>query len=125
MLALHIRRGGLTPDLLIRRLDGQTLIELTAIMAISRDRSDPMPDILIRDVDADAIAHLKEGAASNGRSMQAEARRLFTEAIARAYEQRAFWERADAIRDSLRGGRHSDSAEIIRDGRENDWEEEA
>jgi len=82
-----------------------------------------MPDILIRDVDADAIAHLKQGAASNGRSMQAEAHRLFTEAIARAHEERAFWDRAAQIRDSLRGGHHIDSAEIIREGRENDWEE--
>jgi len=55
--------------------------------------------------------------------MQAEARRLFTEAIARAYEEQSFWERADKIRDSLRGRAHSDSAEIIAEGRENDWEE--
>lgn len=82
-----------------------------------------MTDILIRGIDADVIAHLKEGAASNGRSMQAEAHRLFTEAIARAHEERAFWERAANIRDSLRGRQHSDSAEIIREGRENDWEE--
>ncbi|HKS91755.1 MAG TPA: hypothetical protein VJQ83_07490 [Tepidiformaceae bacterium] len=82
-----------------------------------------MAQVLIRKLDDKIVEELKHEAALNGRSMQAEAARLLTEILEKKRRERDFWKRADEIRDSLRGRRHSDSAEIIREGRENDWDE--
>lgn len=84
-----------------------------------------MAQVLIRKLDEKVVDELKHEAALNGRSMQAEAARLLTEILEKKRRERDFWERADAVFESLKGRPHSDSAEIIAAGRESDWQDDA
>jgi plasmid stability protein len=75
-----------------------------------------MPDVLIRDLDDAVLKQLKAAARASGRSLQAEIHAVLQSATTRrlAETQRlsARWLKR------LGGGRHSDSAALIRDDRD-------
>jgi len=52
--------------------------------------------------------------------MQAELRQVIEEIADQERRRRTFWERADALRKSLEGREHSDSADLIREDRDSD-----
>lgn len=74
-----------------------------------------MTDILIRGLEAAAVLRLKSQAARNGRSLQAEARRVLEEASRNGRETVA--RRASALRRRLAGRDHSDSVRLLREDR--------
>ena len=69
-----------------------------------------MSEVLVRDLDPLVLQRLKQRAARSGRSLQAELKSIL-EAAARPVEDAAAL--AARIRRSLKGRRHSDSAELI------------
>jgi plasmid stability protein len=74
-----------------------------------------MPNVLLRDLDADVLKHLKAAAKANGRSLQAELhdvlRRASTRNLAETRRLSAQWLKR------LSRSRHSDSAALIREDR--------
>ena len=74
-----------------------------------------MAQVVIRNIDDDAIRRLKSRAARKGVSLERELRTIVTEA-ARA-DRTGFGERAATFRRKLAGRRHSDSTALIRRGR--------
>lgn len=79
-----------------------------------------MPDVLIRNVDPERLGRLKRLAAANRRSMQAEAARIFEEAIDREVGQAAWWDEAARLRELTKGTDQTDSAELLREDRDSD-----
>lgn len=75
-----------------------------------------MAQVVIRNIDDEAIRRLKSRAARKGVSLERELRTILTEA-ARA-DRRGFGERAATFRRKLAGRRHSDSTALIRKDRE-------
>ena len=74
-----------------------------------------MPNILIRDVDEQTMARLKERAARNDRSLQAELQQVLQRAaMADIVDSSAV---AARIRRKLSGRKHSDSSLLISDDR--------
>lgn len=75
-----------------------------------------MPNVLVRDLDADVLKQLKAAAKANGRSLQAEIhdvlRRAGTRNLAETRRLSARWLKR------LGRSRHSDSAELIREDRD-------
>jgi plasmid stability protein len=75
-----------------------------------------MPDVLIRDLDDAVLKQLKAAAQASGRSLQAEIhavlRNATTRRLAETQRLSARWLKR------LGGGRHSDSAALIRDDRD-------
>ncbi|RYG96904.1 MAG: Arc family DNA-binding protein [Alphaproteobacteria bacterium] len=67
-----------------------------------------MAQVLVRQLDEDVVARLKERAKSNGRSLEAEIRTILREATADPIEE------LQRIRESLLNRRFSDSSDIIR-----------
>jgi len=78
-----------------------------------------MPQILIRDVDADVVQRLKERAKENSRSLESEAKLILEQA---ANEPKLDHEKAlklcDEIRSRFKGRKFPDSAELIREDRD-------
>lgn len=79
-----------------------------------------MGQLLVRKVDDDLIRRLKERAARTGRSAEAEHRLILEQAL-RASKP-SFAERARRHREALSGRVHSDSAELIREDRDQDYD---
>lgn len=80
-----------------------------------------MPDILLRDLDDETVARLTERARRNQRSLEAELKVIFENAVANeptAAGREEFWRIADDVRERLKGRRHTDSAQIIRESRD-------
>ena len=75
-----------------------------------------MAQVVIRNIDDEAIRRLKSRAARRGVSLERELRTILTEA-ARA-DRQGFGERAAAFRRKLAGRRHSDSTTLIRQDRD-------
>lgn len=75
-----------------------------------------MPDVLVRDLDKSVVDKLKKKAAQHGRSLQAEVKNILSEAAAVA-DMRSELEVMQEIKESLRGFKQSDSAELIREDR--------
>lgn len=74
-----------------------------------------MPNVLIRDLDQKALDALKQRAARNGRSLQAEMKQILEEAAAvNMIDARAL---AARIRRELSGRKHSDSTALIAEDR--------
>jgi plasmid stability protein len=76
-----------------------------------------MPNILIRNLDEDTIKQLKERAAENGRSLQAEAKYI----VERSIREKTFDQlRQEAEKFSRRfiGRKMSDTVELLREDRE-------
>ncbi len=77
-----------------------------------------MPQVLIRGLDPEDIAALKERARQRGRSLQAELKMILQEAARVHRNHNDFWEVADRLREQTAGRRHTDSAELIREMRD-------
>jgi antitoxin FitA len=75
-----------------------------------------MAQVVIRNIDDDAMRRLKSRAARKGVSLERELRTILTEA-ARA-DRTGFDERATAFREKLARRRHSDSTGLIRKDRD-------
>jgi len=75
-----------------------------------------MAQVVIRNIDEEAMRRLKSRAARKGVSLERELRTILTEA-ARA-DRTGFGERAAAFRRKLAGRRHSDSTRLIRPDRD-------
>jgi plasmid stability protein len=79
-----------------------------------------MAQLLVRKVDEDLVVRLKQRAARAGRSAEAEHRLILEEALRPG--KPSFAERARRHREALRGRVHSDSAELIREDRDRDYD---
>jgi antitoxin FitA len=75
-----------------------------------------MAQVVIRNIDEDAMRRLKSRAARKGVSLERELRTILTDA-ARA-DRTGFGKRAAAFRQKLAGRRHSDSTRLIRKDRD-------
>jgi plasmid stability protein len=75
-----------------------------------------MGEVLVRDLSAVTIERLKRRARRNRRSLQAELKQILEEAAPLSIDE--FRARADTIRESLRGHRHSDSVRLVREDRD-------
>jgi antitoxin FitA len=74
-----------------------------------------VPDILIRGVDAKVVARLKKQAKANGRSLQAEAKRLLEQGAGpEKMDMESARKLAEEIRKSLAGRKFIDSTLLIR-----------
>jgi plasmid stability protein len=74
-----------------------------------------MAQVLIRNLDDDVVARLRERAAREGRSLEAELRTILTEASG---QSASVLEEIDRFRRSLEGRYTGDSVELIREDRE-------
>jgi len=72
--------------------------------------------LLVRDVPLDIVEALKRRAAEHGRSAEAE-HRLILEQVLRP-GRAGFWERAAALREKTRGRISGNSADLIRQDRD-------
>ena len=75
-----------------------------------------MAQVVIRNIDDEAMRRLKSRAARKGVSLERELREILTEAV-RA-DRAGFGDRAAAFRRKLAGRRHSDSTTLIRKDRD-------
>jgi plasmid stability protein len=75
-----------------------------------------MPQLLVRDVPRDVVEALKRRASSHGRSAEAEHRAILEKALAAGRE--GFRARADGLRAQTRGRIAGESAELIREDRD-------
>lgn len=75
-----------------------------------------MPTLTIRNVPAEDVAKLKARAKANNRSLEAELREIVSRSATMPPEE--FWRRADAIAERTRGRIHGDSADLIREERD-------
>jgi antitoxin FitA len=74
-----------------------------------------MPNLLVRDLEPEVVDALKGRAQEHGRTLQAELKTILEQAArSRMSDSRAL---AAKIRRSLAGGKHSDSAELLREDR--------
>jgi plasmid stability protein len=76
-----------------------------------------MPQLLVRDVPRDVIDALKRQAASHGRSAEAEHRAILEAALKAGRE--SFRARAHHLREETRGRIVGESADLIREDRDN------
>jgi plasmid stability protein len=75
-----------------------------------------MAQLLIRNVKDETVAKLKERAKQHGRSLSAEVREVLEKNV--AFDQDAWLAEARSIRESLRGTKQTDSADLIREDRD-------
>jgi plasmid stability protein len=75
-----------------------------------------MAQVVIRNIDDEAMRRLKTRAARKGVSLERELRAILTEAA--RTDRTGFAERAAAFRRKLGGRRHSDSTALIREDRD-------
>jgi plasmid stability protein len=85
-----------------------------------RSERGAMPQLLVRNVDRDLVVRLKQRAARAGRTAEAEHRLILEEAPRPG--KPTFVERARRHREALRGRVHSDSAELIGEDRDRDYD---
>ena len=76
-----------------------------------------MPQLLVRDVPHDIVEALKRQAAGHGRSAEAEHRAILETALKAG--RQAFRARAATLRDQTRGRIAGESADLIREDRDN------
>jgi antitoxin FitA len=72
--------------------------------------------VVIRNIDDEAMRRLKSRAVRKGVSLERELREILTEAV--RVDRAGFGERAAAFRQKLTGRRHSDSTVLIRKDRD-------
>ena len=77
-----------------------------------------MPDLLVRNLDVDTVNGLKARAKRRGRSLQSELRDILTDAAEDHHAQAIA--RMKEIQARFAGRKFSDSAELIREDRDND-----
>jgi antitoxin FitA len=76
-----------------------------------------MPDVLVRDIDEAVVARLKEKAKAHGRSLGVELKFILEQA-AKQLDMVAARDAAERMSRSLEGRRHTDSAELLREDRD-------
>jgi len=77
-----------------------------------------MAQILVRNIDDDVARRLRDRATAEGKSVEQTVRDLITE-YSRG-DRKAFWEIADRIRETTKGGADLDIVSLIREDRDND-----
>ena len=77
-----------------------------------------MGQLTIRKVDEELIRRLKLRAASNNRSAEAEVRAILETILKEPQQSSDFWERAAVLRARLADRWTGDSAELVRQGRD-------
>lgn len=75
-----------------------------------------MAQVVIRNIDDDAMARLKARARRNGVSLERELRAILVETA--RLDEAGFRQRAAAFRRRLAGSRHSDSTRLVREDRD-------
>ena len=75
-----------------------------------------MPQLLVRNVPTEVVEALKKRASSHGRSAEAEHRAILEQAL--STDRAGFWERARELRRQTEGRISGDSAELIRQDRD-------
>ncbi len=75
-----------------------------------------MPDVLVRDVDENALERLKQRAKSHGRSLGVELKSILEQA-AKQTDLATARELAERMSRSLEGRQHTDSAQLLREDR--------
>lgn len=75
-----------------------------------------MAQLLVRDLSPDLVEALKRRAIKHGRSAEAEHRIILEETL--LTQDDGFWERAAKLREELRGHISGDSADLIREDRD-------
>ncbi|MBI5949671.1 MAG: hypothetical protein HY875_16145 [Chloroflexi bacterium] len=82
-----------------------------------------MPDVLIRNLDAETVAYWKRRASEHRRSLQAELAVALEEIAARDERDRygTFLERTGALRERFRGRDLGDSSAMLREDRDSDY----
>lgn len=75
-----------------------------------------MSQLLVRGVPSDVIEALKRRASEHGRSAEAEHRLILEQAL--CPDRASFWERAAALRERTRGRISGNSADLIRQDRD-------
>ena len=98
-----------------RQPTAATATRLDDIIVISEE-GDRVAQVVIRNIEEDAMRRLKSRAARKGVSLERELRTILTDA-ARA-DRSGFGQRAAAFRRKLVGRRHSDSTRLIRKERD-------
>ena len=79
-----------------------------------------MAQILVRNLDKETVDRLKEQAKRNGRSLQAEVKMIFErEAKVPTVDRETALANLEKIRKKLKGRKFPDSAELIREDRDN------
>ena len=79
-----------------------------------------MAQILVRNLEKDTVDRLKERARKNGRSLQAEVKMIIEqEAKAPTVDRETALADLEKIRKKLKGRKFPDSAELIREDRDN------
>ena len=76
-----------------------------------------MPDLLVRNIDETTIAHLKEQAHLNERSLKTELR-MILEQTAKQVAMTTTRALAEQMSRSLKNRTHTDSAELLRENRD-------
>jgi hypothetical protein len=76
-----------------------------------------MPDLLIRNVKPETMAHLKERAVRNGRSVQAEVREVLDRSEEQARRMAEYREETLVVQERFRGRPQPDSSELRHVGR--------
>lgn len=84
----------------------------------SSPRSLTVPELVIPDIDEGTLSRLQERARARGRTPQAEARAILTEATRPSSTQ--VWEQVQAIQEQMAasGRSFSDSADLLREDRD-------
>ena len=78
-----------------------------------------MPQVLVRDIETDVLEKLKRRAQKNHRSLEAELRVLFKEAVAEPENQAGNVAAAvTRVQELFAGRRFSDSAQLLREDRD-------
>lgn len=72
-----------------------------------------MSQILIRNLDSELVAELKERARRHRRSLQGEVATILERAIALGRDRHRFLHEAAALRSRLAGRSHTDSADLL------------
>ena len=74
-----------------------------------------MGQLLIRDVDNEVVEALKERAKRNQRSLQGELKLIITQAVQPTRIDPALIARIDALRNKLKGRKHTSSVKLLRE----------
>jgi plasmid stability protein len=75
-----------------------------------------MAQLLVRDVPDAVAAELEKRAAENGRSAEAEHRAILEQTLQPKNED--FWEKAEKLREALKGRKFTPSEDLIREARD-------
>jgi antitoxin FitA len=76
-----------------------------------------MAQLIVRNLDDELVARLKQRAAEHGRSAEAEHREILRQALIEE-PRRSFWELAEKMRAMTAGSHHTPAEVLLREGRD-------